>query len=371
MSIKRRKLLSQIAIGATTATVIGACGESQKTTNASINGLPNIRWRMAASWPKSLDTIFGGAETICRRVSALTGGRFQIQPFASGEIVPGLQVMDAIVDGTVECGHTGTLYYIGKNPAVAFFDAVPFGLNASQQNAWLYHGGGLDAMQKIYSDFGLVAFPAGNTGVQMGGWFNRRINSLEDLKGLRMRIPGLGGQVMAQLGVNVQVLPAGEIFLALERGTVDAAEFIGPYDDEKLGLNKTAPFYYYPGWWEPGPTQYLIINQSKWVKLPKEYQEILATSAMEAGVTMLAKYNNLNRQAIKRIIASNTELIPYPIDVLKAAQNTAWQLYDDYASKDKVFRDLYANWRQFREEISQWHKINELSLANFTATEKF
>ncbi|NEQ70661.1 MAG: ABC transporter substrate-binding protein, partial [Symploca sp. SIO2D2] len=250
--MKRRKFLNHTALGAATTAALVGCSGSSNTQTASTTDLPTLRWKMATSWPQSLDTIFGGAETVCQRVSDMTGGRFTIKPFAAGEIVPGTQVLDAVQAGTVECGHTASYYYIGKNPALAFATSIPFGLNAQQQNAWLYHGGGLEAIQKIYSDFGIINFPAGNTGAQMGGWFKREIKSLADLQGLKMRIPGLGGKVMDSLGVNVQVLPGNEIFLALDRGAIDAAEWVGPYDDQKLGLNKAANFYYYPGWWEPG-----------------------------------------------------------------------------------------------------------------------
>jgi TRAP-type mannitol/chloroaromatic compound transport system substrate-binding protein len=250
--MKRRKVLSNIAIAATTTTSLIACNQTNQNNspNVQANELPNINWQMVTSWPKSLDTIFGGAQKVCDRVSAMTGGKFTIEPYAAGEIVPGLEVLDAVQNGTVECGHTASYYYVGKNPALAFGTSLPFGLTAQQQNAWFYHGGGLEAMHKLYSDFNIINFPAGNTGAQMGGWFKKEVKSLSDLNGLKMRIPGLGGEVMSRLGVNVQVLPGGEIYLALDRGAIDAAEWVGPYDDEKLGLNEAAPFYYYPGWWE-------------------------------------------------------------------------------------------------------------------------
>ena len=249
--MKRRKFVGNAVIGATGTVALAGCRQTTTSTAVQSGSQPRIRWRMATSWPTSLDTILGGAKTISQRVSEMTNGRFTITPFAAGEIVPGLQVLDAVQTGTVQCGHTASYYYIGKNPALAFGTAVPFGLDAQQQNAWLYHGGGLEAMQKLYTDFGVINFPAGNTGTQMGGWFKREVNSVADLNGLKMRIPGLGGEVMSRLGVNVQVLPGGEIYLALERGAIDAAEWVGPYDDEKLGLDQAAQFYYYPGWWEP------------------------------------------------------------------------------------------------------------------------
>ena len=363
--MKRRRFISKAAIGATTAVAIGACARTTTTQTGQTNAQPSIRWRMATSWPKSLETIFGGADTVCKRVKEMTNGRFTITPFAAGEIVPGLQVLDAVQAGTVECGHTASYYYIGKNPALGFATAVPFGLNAQQQNAWLYHGGGLEAMQKIYSNFNVINFPAGNTGVQMGGWFKREIKSVADLKGLKMRIPGLGGEVMGRLGVNVQVLPGGEIYLALDRGAIDAAEWVGPYDDEKLGLHKAAPFYYYPGWWEPGPTLDVLVNRKAWERLPKEYQEIFKTAAYEANINMLAQYDTLNQQALGKLVSGGTKLIPYSKEIMQAAQKAAFDLYEQNASKDGTFKQVYDQWKAFREQIYKWNGINELSFANF------
>ncbi len=274
--MKRRRILGYGA-SAVGASALAACTPQSGgggASSAGSNDLPPVQWRMATSWPQSLDTIYGGAQTVCDRVSTLTNGRFTIDPYAAGEIVPGLQVLDAVQEGTVEYGHSAAYYYVGKNPALAFGTTVPFGLSAQQQNAWYYHGGGLDVINKLYADFGVISFPAGNTGVQMGGWFKNQIQSTNDLKGLKMRIPGLGGEVMSQLGVNVQVLPGGEIFLALDRGAIDAAEFVGPHDDEKLGLHEAAKYYYYPGWWEPGATLDATVNLDAWNALPEEYQEV-------------------------------------------------------------------------------------------------
>lgn len=367
--MKRRKVLSNIAIAATTTTSLIACNQTNQNNspNVQANELPNIRWQMVTSWPKSLDTIFGGAQTVCDRVSAMTGGKFTIEPYAAGEIVPGLEVLDAVQNGTVECGHTASYYYVGKNPALAFGTSLPFGLTAQQQNAWFYHGGGLEAMHKLYSDFNIINFPAGNTGAQMGGWFKKEVKSLSDLNGLKMRIPGLGGEVMSRLGVNVQVLPGGEIYLALDRGAIDAAEWVGPYDDEKLGLNEAAPFYYYPGWWEPGATLEIQVNKSKWEQLPVEYQEVLKTAAMEANLNMLAQYDALNRNSLKNLVANGTKLIAYSPEILQAAQKAAFEIYEANASKSPAFQEIYQQWNEFRSLVSQWNKINELSYSNFVA----
>jgi len=358
--MKRRQILKNAALGTASAAVVSACSPSS-TVDGTAASLPQVQWNMATSWPESLDTLYGGAVTVCDRVAAITGGRFTITPYAAGEIVPPLQVLDAVQAGTVQCGHTAPFYYVGKNPAFAFGTALPFGFTAQQQNAWLYHGGGLEALQNLASDFSIINFPAGNTGVQMGGWFKRKVASVNDLKGLRMRIPGLGGEVMARLGVNVQVLGGGEIFLALDRGAIDAAEWVGPYDDEKLGFNKAAQFYYYPGWWEPGATLELQINLGAWGQLPKEYQEALKTAAYQANINMLAEYDALNSPALKRLLASGTQLVPYTEEIMAAAETAAFELYEENAQKDATFKAIYEPWKAFRQEIYEWHGISELS----------
>ncbi|MEH1811553.1 MAG: TRAP transporter substrate-binding protein [Nostoc sp.] len=364
--MKRREVFNTAAIATATAASLVSCSQAGKSPSVQA-GLPNIRWRMATSWPKSLGT-FIGAQTVSRRVEEMTNGRFQITPFAAGELVPGLQVLDAVQAGTVECGHTSSYYYIGKSSALAFATSVPFGLNAQQQNSWLYNGGGLEAIHKIYTNFNVISFPAGSTGAQMGGWFKKEIKSISDLKGLKMRIPGLGGEVMSRLGVNVQVLPGGEVYLALDRGAIDAAEWVGPYDDEKLGLNKAAQFYYYPGWWEPGPTLDVLVNLTAWNRLPKEYQQILKTASFEANLNMLSQYDSLNGQALTRLLAGGTKLVPYSQEILQAAQKISFELFEENASKDEAFKQVYEQWKTFRQQIFNWNSVNELSYANFVTS---
>ncbi len=372
--MQRRKLLGSGAAALSAAAgagLLSACkirrddtgGSSSSDTGGS---QPQVRWRMATSWPHSLDTLYGGAETISRRVNELSGGNFQIKPYAGGELVPGLEVLDAVQAGSVECGHTASYYYIGKNPGFAFGTSVPFGLTAQQQNAWLYEAGGNDAINRLYDDFGVISFPAGNTGAQMGGWFKHKLEGLNSLQGLKMRIPGLGGKVLAELGVNVQVLPGGEIFLALERGTIDAAEWTGPYDDEKLGLAKAARFYYYPGWWEPGPTLAALVNQQAWRKLPSDYQAMFTTACYEANLTMLSRYDTRNGAALQRLLKGGTALVAYDESILKAAQEAAFQLYNDNAAKDPGFRDLFEKWQGFRQELYTWNNVNQFSFARFS-----
>ncbi len=329
--------------------------------------LPTLEWNMATSWPVALDTIFGGAQTVAERVAAMTNGKFVIRPRAAGELVPGLEVLNAVEEGAVEMGHTASYYYIGKSPITAFGTALPFGLNAQQQNAWLYEGGGLAKLQELYAaKFNVIQFPAGNTGVQMGGWFRREINTVQDLQGLKMRIPGLGGQVMAKLGVTVQQLPGGEIFQALDTGTIDAAEWVGPYDDSKLGFQNAAQFYYYPGWWEPGPSLEIQIGLPKWNELPKEYQEILKSAAFEANMTMLARYDAKNGTALKELLAGGkVTLKPYSQEILAAAEAEAFKIYDEFAAADPDFKALFDPWKEFRPNIYAWNKINEKSFVDY------
>lgn len=335
-------------------------------TAAQSSDLPTIEWQMATSWPVSLDTIYGGAEVFAQRVSAMTEGKFVITPRAAGELAPGTQVLDVVSEGAVQCGHTASYYYVGKSPVTAFGTALPFGLTAQQNNAWLYEGGGLALLQQFYADkFNVIQFPAGNTGAQMGGWFRKEINTVADLQGLKMRIPGLGGQVMAKLGVNVQLLPGGEIFAALETGAIDAAEWVGPYDDEKLGLNTVAEFYYYPGWWEPGPTLEVEINLDEWNKLPPVYQEIVKTAAFEANMTMLARYDARNNEALQRLVDSGTQLRAYSNEILEAASAAAEELYGEFSATDADFKTIYEQWSTFRTRVRGWNNLNEGSFNSF------
>ena len=365
--MKRRHLIGTVTAGA----ALSACSSQNQpppdrnSSGAAISSGPTLRWRMVTSWPKSLDILFGGAELICRQVDAMTDGRFIITPYEAGEIVPGFGVLDAVAEGTVECGHSASYYYFDKQPALAFGTNVPFGLSAEQQNAWLYYGGGSEIVNELYADFGITSIPAGNTGVQMGGWFRRKINTVADLNGLKMRIPGLGSEVMTRLGVQVQVLPANEIVAALFKGDIDAVEWNNPYDDETMGLPEAASYCYYPGWWEPGATYELQVNRRLWEELPVEYQEILKVAATNANVTMLAEYNARNGKVVERLIRSGTEFIPFSPEIVRAAYQNTFELYEEYASGDRTFRRVYDDWKAFRDRVYRWNQINELSFINF------
>lgn len=370
--MKRRAVVRAFSKGAMAATgvaIVGGCQAAQKQATGQSSdtaNLPNIQWQMATSWPPSLETIYGGATVLADRVAALTGGKFKITPRSAGEIAPALEVLNVVAQGAVQCGHTASYYYIGKSPALAFGTTVPFGLTAQQQNAWLYEGGGLKKLQEIYArKFNVIEFPCGNTGTQMGGWFRKEVSSVNDLKGLKMRIPGLGGQVMSKLGVTVQSLPGGEIFQALQTGAIDAAEWVGPYDDEKLGLNRVAKYYYYPGWWEPGATLELQINLNEWKKLPPQYQEAITTAAYESNLTMLARYDSRNNEALQRLLTSGTQARPYSREIMSAAEQAAFALYDEFAAKDPDFKAVYDEWKAFRTRIYAWDKLNQGSFTNF------
>jgi len=265
----------------------------------------------------------------------------------------------------VQCGQTASYYYTGKNPALVFDTCVPFGMSARQQTAWLLEGGGLDLVHELFADFGIITFPAGNTGAQMGGWWKRAINGLADLQGLKIRIPGLGGEVMAALGASVQVLAGGEIFPALERGAIDATDWVGPYDDEKLGFHKVANWYYYPGWWEPGPSLSFYVGKQAWDALPASYQAIFKAAAQDASVVMQTRYDALNPLALERILAAGVKVLPFSDELMKGARDASTQILEDQAAKDPAYRKVYEAWGAFRKQQFSWFSTAELAYARF------
>ncbi len=343
---------------------MGAAGCGTTQPSADGGGAPavigkRIRWRMVSSFPRSLDTIFGAAEEMAALVGEMTGGAFEIRVYPAGELVPGLQVMDAVQAGTVQAGQTCSYYYIGKNPALAFDTCVPFGLTSRQQVAWLEQGGGRELVDGLFSDFGIKTLISGNTGVQMGGWFKGEVPDLASLKGLRMRIPGMGGKVMAELGVSVQNLPGGDIYPALERGAIDATEWVGPYDDEKLGFHKAAKNYYYPGWWEPGASMSIYVGQQAWDSLPAEYRAILKTAAAQAGLSMQARYDALNPAALGRILENGVAMRPFTDDVMLAARAASEELLQNEAAGNAQYAKVYDAWRRFRKDSFAWFGLAE------------
>lgn len=359
-------LLGGAAIGAGLgASGCGSTGPSAQDGPAPATG-KRVRWRLTSSFPRSLDTIFGGAEEFAELVRTMTDGRFDIRVYPAGELVPGFEVMDAVQSGTVQAGHTCSYYYIGKNPALAFDTCVPFGLTSRQQVAWLEQAGGRALVDKMFSDFGIRTFYAGNTGVQMGGWFKGEVPDLTSLNGLRMRIPGMGGKVMAALGVSVQNIAGGDIYPALERGAIDATEWVGPYDDEKLGFHKAAKNYYYPGWWEPGAALSIYVSQKAWDDLPAAYQTAVKVAATQSGLSMQAKYDARNPPALQRLVDAGVELRPFSEDVMKAASEAAAQMLADGAAADPGYAAVRTEWEAFRSASRAWFGRAELAYAQAT-----
>ena len=346
-------------------TGVGVAAATTLAAPAIAQSAPKVTWRLTSSFPKSLDTIYGGAETFSKMLSEATDGNFQIQVFAAGEIVPGLQAADATTAGTVEACHTVSYYYWGKNPTWALGAAVPFALNARGMNAWHYHGGGIDLFNEFLGAQGLVGFPGGNTGVQMGGWFRKEINTVADLSGLKMRIGGFAGKVMEKLGVIPQQIAGGDIYPSLEKGTIDAAEWVGPYDDEKLGFQKVAPFYYYPGWWEGGPTVHLMFNKGKYDELPASYKSLLRTAAQAADADMLQKYDYKNPTAIKSLVANGAQLRPFSAEILSACFDKSNEVYAEMTGSIPEFKKIWDSITAFRKDYYLNAQIAEYNYDTF------
>jgi len=354
--MKRRDFLKATGAGLA-ASAIAAPAIAQSS--------PEIKWRLAASWPKSLDTIWGACESLSKYVAEATDGKFQIQPFAAGEIVPGLQVLDAVQNGTVEVCHTATYYFIGKDPTWALFCAVPFGLNARQQNAWYYDGHGTQLMVDFTKKFNCYPLLAGNTGCQMGGWFNKEIKEPSDFSGLKMRIGGWAGKTLGKLGCVAQQLAGGDIYPALEKGTIDAAEWVGPYDDEKLGFYKVTKYYYYPGWWEGGTTNHLLINLAKWEELPKHYKALLQAAAGYVNSEEQARYDARNPAALKRLVAGGTQLRPFPVPVMEACLKASIEVNAETSATNADYKKIWDDMQAFRNDEYQWWQVAEYSYDSF------
>jgi TRAP-type mannitol/chloroaromatic compound transport system substrate-binding protein len=329
-----------------------------------------IRWRLASSFPKSLDTIFGGAETFARSVKAMSGGKFEISVHAAGELMPAFGVVDGVQNGTVEVAHTAPYYFFGKDECFALGCAIPFGLNSRQMTAWMYEGNGLKLMREFYAKYNMINFPAGNTGSQMGGWYRKEIKSVADIKGLKFRVGGFAGKVIERMGGVPQNIPGGEIYQALEKGTIDAAEWVGPYDDQKLGFNKVAPFYYYPGWWEGGPQLDVFINQKAYDALSAENKAIVEAAAAQAHVTMQARYDALNPGALKQLVGAGTKLRPFPADVMNAAFKASMTVYDELNAKNPSWAKIYGDYAKFRADQNLWFRFTEATFDRFMQAQK-
>jgi TRAP-type mannitol/chloroaromatic compound transport system substrate-binding protein len=355
--MKRRQFLKAAGVGLAASTAVAAPAIAQS--------MPAIKWRMPTSWPKSLETIYGGADMMAKAVGEATDGKFQIQVFAAGEIVPGLQIVDAVQNGSVECGHTASYYYFGKDPTFAFGTSVAFGPNARLNQGWFTVGGGKEVLNEFYKKYNSIALLAGNTGCQMGGWFRKEINTIDDLKGLKMRIGGFPGRVLQKFGVVPQQIAAPDIYPALEKGTIDAAEWVGPYDDEKLGFYKVAPHYYYPGWWEGGSMLFAFVNLDKWNELPKHYQSILEQAGHYANTYMMAKYDELNPAALRRLIANGAKLKGFSPAVMEACFKSAKDLHGEIATTNESFKKVYDSMTNYTNNGYQWFQVAELGYDSF------
>ena len=330
-----------------------------------------VRWRMASSFPKSLDTIFGSAEKFSQTVKELSGGKFEVSVHPAGELMPAFGVVDALEKDTIEMAQTAAYYFSGKDSIFCFSCAVPFGLTTLQMDAWKNHGNGRKLLDEFFSKYNFSTMSAGNTTTQMGGWYRKPIKTAADFKGLKMRLGGgLFGESMAKLGVVAQTLPAGDIYQALEKGTLDATEFVGPYDDEKLGFNKVAPFYYYPGWWEGSADLEFFINNKALAKLSPENRAILRAAGAVAAADMTAKYGAQNPPALKRLVGSGTKLTAFPKEVIDAGFKSAMQVFDEHSSKSPEFKKIYEDMRTFQRSQVLWNRASEFPFNQYMNTVK-
>jgi TRAP-type mannitol/chloroaromatic compound transport system substrate-binding protein len=354
--MKRREFLQAAGVGlAATAVAKPAIAQS----------MPELKWRLTSSYPKSLDTLYGGSEVFAKAVAEATDNKFQIQVFAAGEIVPGLAAADAVQSGTVEMSHTSSYYYFGKDPTFTFGTAVPFGLNTRMQNSWWFFGGGAELMNNFYKKFNIYALVAGNTGCQMGGWFRKEIREVRDLQGLKFRIGGFAGTVLAKLGVVAQQIAGGDIYPALEKGVIDGAEWVGPYDDEKLGFQRIAPYYYYPGWWEGQATTHYFFNLDRWNALTPTYQSILRSAASRSSEWMIAKYDAGNPPALRRLLAGGTQLRAFSPAIMDACLKAALEVYAEVSAKNADFKKVWESMLAFRNEQYLWWQVAEYSYDSY------
>ncbi|MBM3531214.1 MAG: ABC transporter substrate-binding protein [Alphaproteobacteria bacterium] len=355
--MKRRDFLKASGVGLAASAAVAAPAIAQS--------MPELKWRLTSSFPKSLDTLWGGAEVFAKAVAEATDNRFQISIFAAGEIVPPFQAVDAVQNATVEMCQTAAYYFLGKDMTFALPCSAPFGPNARMQNAWQYHHGGIELMNEFFKKYNVYGLPAGNTGAQMGGWFRKEIKSVDDLKGLKFRMGGFAGRVLGKLGVVAQQIPGGEIYPALEKGTIDGAEWVGPADDEKLGFYKVARFYYYPGWWEGGTQVHHFFNLARWEALPPTYKSILRSASDKANVWMMAKYDAANPQALKRLLANGAQLRAFPQPVMEACLKAANEVYAELSKSNAEFKKVWDNLLAFRNDQYLWWQVAEYNYDTF------
>jgi TRAP-type mannitol/chloroaromatic compound transport system substrate-binding protein len=351
--MKRRQFLQGAALGG--ATALGA---------PAVHAEKRFQWKMVTSWPPNFPIFQDGAERFARELDTMSGGRLHIEVYPGGALVPPLQVFDAVSQGTVQMGHSASYYWAGKVPAAQFFTTVPFGMNAQGMNAWMYQGGGLELWREVYKPFDVHPIAMGNTGVQMGGWFRKEINHIADLKGLKMRIPGLGGKVMARAGADPVLMAGGEIYTALERGTLDATEWAGPFHDMRLGLQRAAKYYYYPGWHEAGPVLELSIHRRAWQSLPSDLQRMVETAAASANLWMLCQFEAKNLAALRELQSHyKVKILAFPDEVIHALHGYTRRVLHDEAAADKTFARVYREYERFRKVNDAWRTVSEAAYA--------
>ncbi len=365
--MERRSFLQQTGLGLAGAAVWPALAQAA----------PTIKWRMASSYSKNLDTIYGTSEFLVRRLAEMSGGKFQIQLYAAGEIVPATAVHDAVKEGTVESGFTNSAFYFGKEPTYCLDSAIPFGMTVRQMKAWYRHGNGGRLMGEFLARANIVAIPAGNTGVQMGGWYRKEIRSVADLQGMKMRVVGIAGAVLAKLGVIPQLLPGSDLYPALEKGVIDAVEWVGPYDDQKLGFSKVARYYYYPSWWEGSAQMCVYVNAAKWAELPGAYQAMLMAACAEADAEMVARYDARNPVALRQLLAARdksgqpaVKILPFPKDVMEASYQAAMAYYAEASARYPDFKAIYTDYKKFMDEQNFWFRVAENEYAKFMFSRK-
>ena len=356
--MKRRDFLKKAGIGA--AAVAAA------TVNApAVLAQPSYRWKMVTTWPPKLDVLQEGCERLAKRIGELTNGRLKIQVYAAGELVPAMESFQAVSDGTVEVGSGASYYWAGKEPATQWFSAVPFGMNAQGMSAWFHGADGLKLWEEVYAPFNLIPRPGGSTGVQMGGWFNKQINTIDDFKGLKMRIPGLGGKVVAKAGGTVVLLPGGEIFTSLERGVIDATEWVGPLHDLRFGFFKAAKYYYYPGWHEPGTYLEYFFNKKAYESLPVDLQQIVDAACMENELWVLAQFDARNGAALQTLINKHkVPVVPFPDSVLSSLKSMAYEVIEDEAAKTPMAKKVNESFKNFQKVVGTWGSISEKAYYN-------
>ncbi len=360
--MKRRDFVKTVGIGALAGGALAACSKKEGAGTAVMSGGKKVEWKMVTTWPKNFPGLGTGANTLAEAINQMSGGRMEVKVYGANELVPALEVFDAVSSGTAEMGHGAAYYWKGKSEAAQFFAAVPFGLNAQEMNGWLYHGGGMELWNEVYAPFGLIPAAAGNTGVQMGGWFNKQINSIADLKGLKMRIPGLGGEVLKRAGGTPVNLPGGELYTSLQSGAIDATEWVGPYNDLAFGFYKVAKYYYYPGWHEPGTTLEAIINKKAYEALPKDLQSIVMNACKVANQDMLAEYTTRNNDALQTLVHEHkVSLRQFPDDVLKKLRKLSDEVVAEVGAKDALSKRVFDSFVKYRDQASAWHEISEVS----------